>query len=573
MQMIDEITTLDVSEIVVVSIIGRLNDHKKDFFSRLNTMTGNNGIIPVSVYFGVQWHIPTYYIEESPIIREKQWLETLISIANLPDKIQRTANNILEELKLKTIEDESNKYLLKRKDGKSIIKELILVKEEIGKITSYRYYKEYFIYFDKFMKIYEGEEKSEDRYQMIEAICAVFLHEPNLFQKVKNILPDLAEKIEVFIQTILFGNPEKRKRPKLLKNDLFYKWTNKNIIHLFFIVHNGGSLLDQLSNDKIIELIKNFASHSSDLDYLFYRILKFIPISQNEVQNKPYAGKIKLLVEILKESPQLDLEIKKQIKRYSIFFESLPNSELDFDEHLAYIKRQYSKIGDDKHHNVFIINDKILISSQIWVYTKLKSNNESVEEPFNTIRKHWENISIFISNLLGFYKTNVQFFTFHDFVNDGPNEKRSLEKMFGIIDKSIHSEELTNGDEVLLLLNEIFERFILENSETYKLFENISVQDAPREFSVFLETLRNSYPNHNIKVISPPQPIKLNIPLLYFNGIILKELLSNFRHSDENYPIEINWEYDENFAVFEIKNHIKKESLKVEVKVSLSLIL
>ena len=83
-QMIDEVAFLNVKEIIVLSIIGRINDHKKDFFSRLKFIHNKGQNIPITVFFGSHWHVPTYYIEESPIIKEKQWLEKMALLINTP---------------------------------------------------------------------------------------------------------------------------------------------------------------------------------------------------------------------------------------------------------------------------------------------------------------------------------------------------------------------------------------------------------------------------------------------------------------------------------------------------------
>lgn len=557
MQMIDEVATLEVGEVIVISIIGRLNDHKKDFFTRMNTIIGRSGDIPVSVYFGVHWHIPTYYIEESPIIREKHWLESVSNIANIPGKIKRTAENILDELHLKDVKEDSNRYLLKRRDTLSIIKDLILVKEEIGKITSYRYYKEYFSFFDEFIRQYEGGDRSEDRYKMIESICAVFLHEPNLYQKVKTILPDLTEKIEVFIQTILFGNPEKASRLKLPKSNLFYKWSNKNIIHLFFIVFRNEVLFEKLSVENMITIIKNFTDNESDLYYLFYRMLKFLPINGTDVSKKPFAGRMKHLIEVLKENSDLDSDTKRHIKRFSIFVSSLPEDQLNFIEALATMKRNYVRISDDAFHNEFIFNDKQIVASQLRLLVKYKKEDKPIIDIINVIRARWEAISVFVSRLLSFYKSYSQFFFNHNFITDGPNGKKSLAKMLGIVDEAIHDEDFSNVENLIEIINEIFNEFILENSFPYKLFHNISVQNIKVEFEKFIVEIKKQYPDLNVRVTSSAPSIPLNIPLIYLTEVIFKELKSNFRHVDNSSPIQFKWDEDAAYAKLTISNKIK----------------
>lgn len=557
MQMIDEIASLEIKEVFVVSIIGRLNDHKKDFFTRLNTITGKSTVIPVNVYFGVQWHIPTYYIEESPIIREKQWLESVLSISNLPGKIRSTAVNIQKELSLKDVKDKSNRYLLKRKDNVSIIKELILVKEEIGKITSYRYYSEYFAFFDRFMKQYEGAEVKQDRYKMIESICAVFLHEPELYNKVRTILPDLTEKIEVFIQTILFGNPEKENRKRLNKDDLYYKWSNKNIIHLFFIVFQGETVFEKLSTGNMITIIKDFATAESDLYYLFYRVLKYLPINESDLNQKPFTGKVKHMIEVLKESNELGIDVKRHLKRFSVFMSSLPSRQENFLETLAGIKLAYGRISDDAYHNEYIYNDKQIVSNQLRLVAKYRNEGKPIGNVVDLIQSKWESISIFISKLLSFYKSYSNFFFIHNLINDTSNGKKSLAKLVGIVDEAIHNEDFSDVELLIESINEIFNEFILEDSLLYKLFSAISVQNISNEFEKFITDIFRAYPKLRIILNSSVPSASVNIPSIYLTEIIFKELKSNFRYVNEASPLTFSWQEDSKTIILTISNKVK----------------
>lgn len=557
MQMIDEIASLEVKEIFVLSIIGRLNDHKKDFFTRLCTIAGNSTVIPVYVYFGAQWHIPTYYIEESPILREKQWLESVSDIPNLPGKIKLTAENILNELSLKDVKDSSNRYLLKRKDNVSIIKELILVKEEIGKVTSYKYYTEYFEFFDRFIKQYEGSTIVKDRYRMIESICAVFLHEPDLYNRVRTILPDLTEKIEVFVQTILFGNPERINKNRLSKEDLYYKWSNKNIIHLFFIVYRGESLFDILSTANIVILIKDFATIESDLYYLFYRILKYLPINEIDINKKPFSGRTKHMIEVLKESGELTGEVRRHLKRFSIFMSSLPSGQENFLEALAGMKQAYGRISDDAFHNEYIFNDKQIVASQLRLLAKYKKDGKPISNIVDLIRSKWEAISVFVSKLLSFYKSHSNFFFVHNFISDSPNGKKSLAGLVGIVDEAIHNEEFSDVEIIILAMNEIFNDFILDESFSYKLFSNISVQTVSYEFEKFVADISNTYPKYDIKINSSVTKASVNIPSVYLTEIIFKELKSNFRYVDEDSPLIFSWYEDSKNVTLTISNKSK----------------
>lgn len=558
-QMIDEVAALDVTEIYVLSIIGRLNDHKKDFFSRLNTINGKSGTIPIYVFFGVQWHIPTYYIEESPILKEKQWLDFVLQIPNLPGRIQTIARNILEELSLKDVNSNGNKYLLKRKDKISITKDLILIKEEIGKVTSYRYYLEYFEYFDRFIQQYEGKIAEDHRTKMIESICAVFLHEPDLHSKIKTILPDVTEKIEIFIRTILFGNPEREDKKKLLVEQLFYTWSNKNIIHLFFIFFNEDSLFEILTPNNLKIFLNDFVKHESDLYYIFYRLLKYLPIHSKD-SKKQFAGNVKYLIEVLKESSDIDPHTKRHLKRFSIFISSLPSQGNDFLDTLANIKMAYGRVMDDVNHNDYIYNDKQVVVSQLRLLTKYKNEGVPFVKVLDIINRHWNNIAEFISNVLSFYRSHSEFFLVHNYTSINSGGKKSLAELFGIVDDAINSENFSNIDSIILYINDIFQDFILEGSVTNKLFTNITVQNFSNEFNQFIENIKDKFPDVSIVLGSDIPKIQINLPLLYLKEVIFKEITSNFRYANLNMPVEIKILEGDNIVQFEISNYIGQAS-------------
>ena len=103
------------------------------------------------------------------------------------------------------------------------------MRDELGKVIGYRHYKESFAFFDCLIKKYENEVATIDRYKEIELLCATFIYEPYLYEKIVGILPDVVEKIEDFVCDLIFSD-------KNIFETLTYRWNKKDIIHLFFIV-------------------------------------------------------------------------------------------------------------------------------------------------------------------------------------------------------------------------------------------------------------------------------------------------------------------------------------------------
>ena len=98
-QMIDEISFYNAQEIVLLCIIGRVKSHKREFFSRLvRIKVTNKETIPLSIYFASHWHIPTYYLDENPNLRETAWLNNIINLQNTPRSIKQIAKSVRNEI-------------------------------------------------------------------------------------------------------------------------------------------------------------------------------------------------------------------------------------------------------------------------------------------------------------------------------------------------------------------------------------------------------------------------------------------------------------------------------------------
>ncbi|WP_346319465.1 hypothetical protein [Chitinophaga sp. YIM B06452] len=557
-QMIDEVATLNVREIIVLSIIGRVNDHKKDFFSRLKLIRSEHGEVSISVFFGSHWHVPTYYIQESPVIKEKTWLDDILNHSNIPIGIREIAENVKAELELKEIEALNNKYLIKpRTEDGEFLKDLLLTKEQIGRISTYRFYKEYFEFFDKFILEIENTEFTDDRYKTIELISAVFLHEPNLYEKVKEVLPDLTERLELFIQTILFGNPTKPNKPILSKKRLYYIWSNKNLFHLFFILYQNDELFDFLTVGKFVELINRFClGKDGDLNYLFYRLLKYLPHNSTTKYEMKYAGKARWLVNAAIENRQLNGGLVNKLKRYRSFIATLPADESDFDTAISLLNNLYSNVTDEKFHDRSITLKVDVIVSLL----------EVMEEEFDTFKvpqilKTWEeDISSFIESVLSFSRSYPLFFAPCDdkIYSRLEYSNESLRELHGFISDEIFS--LTQRSEIGKIRNwikRVLERFIGSNTIYYRIFINISTSDIFLEFQKFLSASRDDHPKLDLK----PQRHNISqgsvaVPLYFIQEVLFKELRLNFRHAHINFPVFFTWSYSYGFLTLRIENKI-----------------
>lgn len=573
-QMIGEVAFLEVQEIIVLSIIGRVNDHKRDFFSKIKSInTSSRKSIPVSILFGSHWHVPTYYIEESPIVKEKNWLDEVIQLSNIPLKLKEIAQSVQSELFLKNIDQPNNKYLITHRDKSPVVKDLVLTKEEIGKITTYRFYKEHFYFFDEIIRTYANQEFSQDRYRKIELICAVFLHEPELYFKVKTILPDLSDKIEEFAETMIIGNPNKEGRPKLKLSTLYYEWSLKNVLHLFFIVFRDEKLMRKLDTDNILMIIKDFCITNSDVNYLLYRLLKYFPINRKDVSSKVYGGelfkRLDVVLRQLKDSDSADEDFKyKSLRQFVSFLLTIPYEKESFADLIFRLQSNFKLLTDKQFHkDKKTLNQHISISiSQLTILSALEPSDSRFIKVKNTIKKSWSEISYFIQDLLRFsiqYKDYLLPYANMELYNLLEDDsKLSLRKMYSFLSPKIENLGILTSEEDIQLAKQLLESIMLnfaEGSDFERLFTQPSTTDGKRIYSEFLKNIFTKYKLENIVTLPgfqmqiPEGPIDL--PELYFEKVIFDELFQNLRHAiiDRDSPAYIGWKVENNHLIFNIQ--------------------
>ena len=553
LQMIDEVAFLNAKEITVLSIVGRINDHKREFFSRIKSVENNDKIIPLKIVFGCHWHIPTYYLAKSPVIEEKNRLEALISFPNTPNFIKRIAKEVLKEVNPKDVKDGSNKHLLKSIEGENIMKDLVLLRDEIGKISEFRFYKDSFLFFDDFIARYESKNKKdrgEKPYMMVEKICAVFLHEPYLFESVRKVVPDVVDKLEEFIEKLFWAET------KINLNDLYYKWDNKNLFHLIFIIYKNDELFQYLSPEKLTSLIKVFANSTSDLAYVLFKLTAYCPITDLVPQNTKFSGKVHLLVNQLIEDTSIGYGKLRILKRFRSFTSSLQSSN-DYEALLSQVKTNYERITDDKYHNEWVSAQHDLFMIQILMLAESYNTDSELKA-----LKAFEVIDTFISDLLSFSQSYPEFFIpFGNEVLTNLNEK--LRAQYGeLSDKIFQLSHSSDFERITQLENFVYDNYIKSESLYYKIFKNLTTSNLQGEFTEFVNEIKVEYPDITI-VISQNlmQNYQVDLPLKLIRDVLFSQMLNNFRHAAKDKPINIDWIKESNTLQLKIINTCRDENV------------
>ncbi|SOC79555.1 hypothetical protein SAMN06296241_1084 [Salinimicrobium sediminis] len=529
-QMIDEVSFLNVKSITVLSLVGRINNHKREFFSRIKKIDSGGKEIPVKIFFGSNWHIPTYHQSKSPVIEENKWLDQLIQLPNIPQGIKTLVKTIKKEITPKEISEGNSSYLLKTKEGFAIHDELALVRNEFGKISEYRFYKEYFQFFDQFISYHESKnskERGHFPYRKIEAVCAVFLHEPYLFDKVKAVIPDVVDKIEKFVELFVIEN-------KIPQDLLCYQWNKKDMIHLLFIIYKDETLLDILNNN--LKKLLIFSSDSqSTVNYFLYKLLKYFPLEKSETRIKRLDNQFK---EILENVETDNVTLNKQIKKFYNFLKTLP-SGTDIESLLRTLRENYKKekepdLHDDKisfNHNISLILGKIREAMD-----KIESKETIPSSLSDAIVKGWFQVFNFISPILTFSITYEEYlapFPYFKLLNTTERDSDSLRTLVGANETMIFSIDQSFND--INKLKKIERNTILIqsnfslNTDFHRLIEH-----RWTDWSRFYQKLEKELKRLELKVKLDNQlnknHLKIQIPKIYSYKLIIDELINNLKN-------------------------------------------
>ena len=259
-QLIDGISFLDVKQIYMLSVITRIDDFNREFYSRLraikvkrlrkNIPPGSDdtyeSIVPIQILFGIKLNIPVYPKTSCPFCSELSHLNNIGLHTHNNTKpnsdIQEYINSRIEELSFNDVSNETlanAKYLPVSKNDKRSVdtKELFVVRDLLGKVDNYRFYYQNSEYFeDLFNSIVSNEEwfKNDAIQQKVELILGCILHEPNLFELVDKLINNVSVYLKIYLKKILTNEIE--------TSDLFYIWENKSLVKLLILVLDKESL-------------------------------------------------------------------------------------------------------------------------------------------------------------------------------------------------------------------------------------------------------------------------------------------------------------------------------------------
>lgn len=287
-QLVDSISFLEVGRIDVLTIICRIDDFQREFYSRLKSIRVKNlknnnesdkreSIVNLNLLFGINLNIPPYISEDvCPYCKEIKLLNSYLK--NFEKKVlpHETMEYIKErkQNEIMLIKDPSNSifptYIPILKDSKfPDYPSLFLMRDKLGKVDSYRFYHDYFPEFDKLCDDSSelGIFNSPKELKYFEQILICLLHEPLLYGILKDLLVNVHYIAKNIINEIVFTQSHK-------KEELFYQWTNYSLIKLAYLF-NSGNALDTyyIYNPDSFEALFDFAKDDEQgLNYLSFLI-------------------------------------------------------------------------------------------------------------------------------------------------------------------------------------------------------------------------------------------------------------------------------------------------------------
>lgn len=232
-QLVDSLSFLDVGRIDFLSIVGRVDDFQREFHSRLRSIKVKNlksengdskgledSIVNLNILFGINLHIPTFLSKATcPFCQEISQLKRYkANNKRIPkETIDYIDHRIEKEINI--IEDTDSTdfpiYLpFVEETELPDYNHIFLMRDKLGKVDSYRFYVDYFEYFDDLSdKVYSDnneelinnlfKEENKESLKEFEQILICLLHEPKLLGVLKDLLSGIYHIINSIVSSVI----------------------------------------------------------------------------------------------------------------------------------------------------------------------------------------------------------------------------------------------------------------------------------------------------------------------------------------------------------------------------------
>lgn len=353
LQLLDEVSVFNVKSVIILSVIARIEDFQREFFSKISQIKSSESPIPVSVFFGVHFHIQVYNNNTfEPFLEEEKNLKLLNENPLFPKIAKAHINNRLKALHRVDSNNlsvhEFPNYLPKVRNSEMVdCVEIFKWRNLLGCIQGYKFYKEYFDVFTELNKKYVSKNKiiQLEAIRDLETLGSVILHEPIFIQTIKDMLPDIYELLGRFIHSIIIGNLfleskedeeihhtlEKIQKGSLTylrfkKAKLYYDWSHFSLACLYVLTNKGNLFTQENKNEVLLSLFDFCNNDSEGTSYLIWMICNQVPSSEKYISSKPNRTRIEgVITKFLKnKKSQIPKFLEYSLGQSLIYFMSNP---------------------------------------------------------------------------------------------------------------------------------------------------------------------------------------------------------------------------------------------------------
>jgi len=515
-QMIETLCVFELKKVIVISIIGRLNDFTREFLGRVREMKFNvsaneteignnqNGVTPVNIYFGVHLHIPSH--QSTKICEHCKELSSLQKSYQSPDFHSSAARAYLER-KIKQLEPvpiadsvrQCPEYFPQLWNGDYDINQFFETRDRLGKLDGYHFFNDYYDYFDKVSK----EPILGSR--ALESLICIILHEKHLYDVVSNQLPDIKKRIVRYVKDII------GRRISLLK--LYYRWPVYSLVEAYFVVNEKKDIFKLRAFKNLLLFIEQNsfgAGREQCLSIIAYKMWEaFLPNKHSDIFYQS---------ELVKSIKSIwhEIEDNEHIYYKSLIVEFnriLVNSEIgrssDMSEAFIDLFSMYDEASAYKPSHVQLaayINDiKTSINSLL-----ISQEEERFEELYFRVKSQYTEARLKLMHLVELINKVREYFTSltklfrrNSFAKDYFSGHKSLIKLIELIDirlgDSFHNKhDLVEIYETLVKIEENYFE-VSYGDNFYSLWRDsnyVSLKEVWDCFKMDWEKLPNYFKSH-----------------------------------------------------------------------------
>ncbi|MDD2634539.1 MAG: hypothetical protein PHW82_03470 [Bacteroidales bacterium] len=582
-QMIGEVSFLDVNSITLLSVIGRTDDYLREFYSRIKmvkvkhlsddlstlfatkTKKHDDNKVPLDIFFGSQWHIPTYSIgSDFPFLNEQKQLNYLLNLDNLPSVLSKYVNRRLKKLLLtNTVDGDNLNYIPTDSTNKIPIIDLLLTRNQLGKINGYRFYKDYFDAFNDYVNDFYNKSDNDSILKQTELYLSVLLHEPYIIQSIQDFLPDVFEILLTITQTII-TNYDNSEKPNF--SSLNLNWERASLVSIYLNLRKNKvrEVLSSENLNSLLSFISQDKTSNSSRIFLMY-ILNYVPMSKAELAKQEDG--IFCLKEITnyinKENIKIGHKVYSNLKLFKSFLNTIPYLDRDLVSKRACLDKMVQFFNEEKsirtHDSIerqlgIIKTQSNLIPLSEDLFANESKVNE-IKEAWKIISSRMEQFQRYSSRLIGFFEVYKNGIINQDLFHSDSN----LLKINKDISEIIENDKIVDNWSIIHkhTKNKLLPNFFSEKAFIYKLFLNFDTQEVVSLWNDVMNDRIKKMKVENTKAeIKKINSLTISFPLLYLKEVVFSEIRKNFRYSDINKPINIKWLVNDNKLELQIKNDL-----------------